>query len=290
VDLYTWEILEGLEFKKQYENEAAVIQGARERLAEIGSINFLNALERELATINANWALLPTGATVIQADDARLVLQPPPGCVPYYIVNYRIINERARVLVNRDIVTHALFTTVQQGALKVHEAVYAWARIFHYDTDSTRAQEITALMVADTLTVSQKQRLIELTKSDSLEIKNLKLTAVKDFNLEVRSHSRANPHHSSTTQLLRGNTIELAWGNWNKGIWYYSSFANDFLYKVKKGDVFIISSKGVYPRDNKFEMKRTSDNTVVSIGIYRDEPMTMADIKDIGLFEVGFNY
>lgn len=108
--------------------------------------------------------------------------------------------------------------------------------------------------------------------------------------MEVRSHSRAEPRFSSTTRLYRGNAIEIPWGNWVKGIWFYDSFSNDFIYKVKKGDVFVITSKNVYPGDNRFEMKRVSDNTSVKIGLYRDEPMTIADIQEIGLFDVSYNY
>lgn len=290
VDLYVWEILEGLEFQKVYSKEHEVIKSVRERLLKIGSINFLANFDKELSVVLANWALLPSGTVVIPANDSKLPIALPLRCELFYAVNHRTINEVSRYLVNRDIVNHPLFSTLQRGALKVHEVVYAVARKIWRDADSERTQEITALLVADSLTQEQAIRLRELTQIPlmELELMNVKVTALKSFTL--KASSKEGP--STTTRLYKGNVYKVQWGNWPDGLWYYhpSKYQNDDVYEVKKGDVFTIQIKSWGEKHEPIKFIKISDNTIFAIGQKGNDYPTINDINEIGLFKAEYNF
>ena len=170
LDAYNYEIIDGYTYENQDLTEKEVYDRVKQRLIKVKNYAFLNEFKNEWAIVNDNWKLLPKGVPVAPANDAKLIIGAKDGCKPEYVVNYSILNGRIHVLVNNDILSTML--PFMQSALKVHEAVYALLRKHYQDQTSERAQEITAILTADTLGQKNLSRLYEMTTlriSDFLE-------------------------------------------------------------------------------------------------------------------------
>jgi hypothetical protein len=173
-------------YNHSYANPGQVIDLAKQRLKDVGSQNFLYLFSNSLETVETAWNPLPRGESPAPANDADLPTSGPVGSHPEYLVNYSVRNGVTTLYVENDYMSGGAFPPVEQGALKIHEAVYAVTRTAPWNaTDSVLAQEIVSLLVADTLTSDQQARLRTLTTiyQDEPEILGMTLEAQETLSM-----------------------------------------------------------------------------------------------------------